>query len=84
MAEPPVYFWRDGKGREIDLLLDLGKCLWPVEIKASETVNGSFFETLNWWFRLPGNKAKYGTVIYGGKDSQRRSPINVRTWRQAF
>ncbi|MBN1130685.1 MAG: ATP-binding protein [Chitinispirillaceae bacterium] len=84
LAEPPVYFWRDSKGREIDLLLDLGRYLWPVEIKASETVSDSFFDTLNWWFDLPGNRAKNGTVVYGGKGSQRRGAINVRSWRQGF
>jgi predicted AAA+ superfamily ATPase len=82
--EPPIYFWRDSKGREIDVLLDLGTYQWPIEIKASETVNDSFFDTINWWFKQTGNTATKGTVIYGGKESVRRTGINVRSWRESF
>jgi len=84
LAEPPLYFWRDSKGREIDALLDFGRYQWPIEIKASETINDSFFDTLHWWLKLPGNKAKNGTVVYGGNAGQRRDAITVRSWRQSF
>jgi predicted AAA+ superfamily ATPase len=36
--EPPLYFYRDRDGREIDLLFDLDGKLWPVEIKHAATV----------------------------------------------
>ncbi|MFC1584182.1 ATP-binding protein [Fibrobacterota bacterium] len=80
-TEPPLYYWRDHKGREIDLLIDLGPSQWPVEIKSAETVNSSFFKTINWWLALPENPAEYGTIIYGGKEDQDRKPINIRSWR---
>ena len=35
---PPVYFYRDRDGREIDLLFDVDGALWPVEIKHAATV----------------------------------------------
>lgn len=82
--EPPVYFWRDNKGREIDLLLDFGTTQWPVEIKVSETVNPAFFKTILWWLNLPGNKNEHGSVIYGGHEDQNREPVNVRSWRRPF
>jgi predicted AAA+ superfamily ATPase len=83
-AEPPLYFWRDHKGREIDALLDRGTWQLPIEIKASETINESFFETPRWWLNLPGNQAKKGLIVYGGKDNQYREPIAVRSWRQGL
>ncbi len=82
--EPPLYFWRDHKGREIDALLDFGTYQLPVEIKASETINESFFETLRWWLALPGNNAKKGVIVYGGKDGQAREEITVRSWRRSL
>ena len=35
---PPVYFYRDRDGREIDLVFDVDGKLWPVEIKHAATV----------------------------------------------
>lgn len=35
---PPVYFYRDRDGREIDLVFDIDGRLWPVEIKHAATV----------------------------------------------
>jgi hypothetical protein len=36
--DPPIYFYRDRDGREIDLLFDVDGKLWPVEIKHAATV----------------------------------------------
>jgi hypothetical protein len=33
-----LYFWRDSKGLEVDLLLDDGLNLTPVEIKSGQTI----------------------------------------------
>jgi len=35
---PPLYFYRDRDGREIDLLFDIDGKLWPVEIKHAATI----------------------------------------------
>lgn len=40
--EAPVYFWRDNKGLEVDVIIDKGHYLMPVEIKISETFNKDF------------------------------------------
>ena len=37
---PPIYFWRDQTGHEIDLLIEEGTTLFPVEIKSGATVAG--------------------------------------------
>jgi hypothetical protein len=36
--QPPVYFYRDRDGREIDLVFDVDGKLWPVEVKHAATV----------------------------------------------
>ena len=35
---PPIYFYRDRDGREVDLVFDVDGKLWPVEIKRAATV----------------------------------------------
>lgn len=41
--EPDLHFWRDSTGHEIDLLIERGRNLTPVEIKSGETVAGDYF-----------------------------------------
>lgn len=63
------YFFRDNHGNELDLVLDTGHDLIPVEIKSSSTYSQSFFKGLNYW-RNNINPEAQGFVVYGGEDSQ--------------
>ncbi|MCX6558898.1 MAG: ATP-binding protein [Candidatus Aminicenantes bacterium] len=44
--ESNLYFWRDNIGEEIDLLIDEGTVVRPVEIKSGETVSEDYFRGL--------------------------------------
>ncbi|NTV46731.1 MAG: ATP-binding protein [Chlorobiales bacterium] len=63
---PPIFFWRDKLGNEIDLLAELGSQLLPIEIKSSQTYSPHFEDGLKKWFALKGNTATQGKVIYAG------------------
>lgn len=63
---PPIYFWRDHKGHEIDLLIDLGGRLLPVELKAGRTFSASFFKNLTWWREIVDIPIEEAVIIYGG------------------
>lgn len=52
--KPPVYFWWDCTGHEVDVLPDDGEKLFPVEIKSGQTVSSGMFHSLNWWSSLSG------------------------------
>jgi predicted AAA+ superfamily ATPase len=41
--EPSIYFWRDSTGNEIDVIIDQGRNLTPLEIKAGQTIASDFF-----------------------------------------
>ena len=41
-----LYYYRDNIGNEVDIVLETGSWLIPVEIKSSQTVNYSFFKGL--------------------------------------
>lgn len=76
--EPPLYFWRDSQGHEIDVIVENGEKLFPIEIKSGQTVASSMFETLNWWRKLIATDA--AMLIYGGDSSYTRSDTYVRPW----
>ena len=37
--EPPLFFWRDPTGHEVDLLVDESSNLHPVEMKSGQTMD---------------------------------------------
>ncbi len=75
---PPLYFWRDSNGREVDLLVDVGKRRIPVEIKSAQTVTRDFFKGLDSYLKLSGDS--WGLLIYGGREPSTRRNHPVRPW----
>jgi predicted AAA+ superfamily ATPase len=64
-------FWRDNVGHEIDLLMQNGDTLTPVEIKSGQTVTNDYFKGLEFWEKInPGSK---GFIVYAGSNKQKRS-----------
>ena len=75
-----LYFWRDRSGHEIDVLIDEGVKLVPVEIKSGQTITSSYFKGLQYWEKLTGISG--GIVYYGGDTGQERSNgVVVKSWR---
>ena len=78
--EPPLFFWRDRTGHEIDLVIERGEELLPVEIKSGRTVVSDSFKSLKFWLSLKGNPQDKGTLVYAGDKGFTREGINVRPW----
>ncbi len=79
--EPDIHFWRDAAGHEVDLLIDLGAEVIPVEIKSGETVAGDFFKGLRYWLDLSGRQEGPSALVYGGDSSFKRHGTAVYSWR---
>jgi predicted AAA+ superfamily ATPase len=77
---PPIYFWRDQSGHEVDLLIESGQTLYPVEIKSGQTVSSSMFSGLKWWSQLAGLPLDQASLVYGGDEAYRRSEVSVCPW----
>jgi hypothetical protein len=72
-----LYFYRDGKGHEIDLLLDHGQDVLPLEIKSGATVAGDYFAGLD-HFAKHGTSRPWGSgLVYGGESRQSRTGVRV-------
>ena len=78
--DPPLFFWRDQTGHEIDLLIDHAGRLYACEIKSGMTIQNSMFDTLGWWNRLTGSAQEASTLLYGGDAFSERKGIRVRPW----
>ena len=78
--QPPLFFWRDQTGHEIDLIIEEGGQLFAAEIKSGQTVSQDMFDTLRWWSATTGNPLETTTLVYGGDQIFTRSGIRVRPW----
>jgi uncharacterized protein len=77
--EAPLYFWRDSKGHEVDLVIDRGTLLEPAEIKSGATFDPSFSAGLKYFASLQRHPG--GEIIYGGDESFTYDAFSVTSWK---
>lgn len=77
-----AFFWRDNTGNEIDLLLEHGRRLQPVEMKSGQTPSGDYFSALRKWLALAGPRARRPVVVYGGERGMQREGVRLLPWRE--
>lgn len=78
---PPLYFWRDQMGNEVDLLIHGGISGFPVEFKLSQSYHSDFKKGIERWLALKGNPAQSGYVVYCGEHSvQIQSQVPSVPW----
>ena len=78
--ESNLYFWRDHTGNEIDVIIEQGETLIPVEIKSGQTLSSATFANLKKWLKLAGGDAEHAYLCYGGSDSYNRSETTILAW----
>jgi predicted AAA+ superfamily ATPase len=72
-----LYFYRDSKGNEVDIIYEIGREVFPIEIKAGATVTNDFFKGLKKFLKFYHYNPYGGAVVYGGDDVQLRTDIKV-------
>jgi len=77
--DPRLYFYRDVSGREVDILLQKGSNLTPVEIKSSKTFSPSFLDGLRYFHQQTPRRAHKGALIYGGQQTQQIGEFQLLT-----
>lgn len=80
--ESNLFFWRSHGGLEVDLVLEHGQALAPVEIKSGATVSPDWMRPLRRWRELAGSTAGHPVIVYGGDQAQQRSDAAIVPWRQ--
>ena len=71
-----LHFYRDSNGNEVDLLLNYGPDLFPVEIKAGMTLNRDYFKGLHAVAKVFALPLGAG-LLYGGDEQQQRRDVTV-------
>jgi predicted AAA+ superfamily ATPase len=76
-----LFYWREKTGHEIDLIMDNGGDLLPIEIKSGQTINSEFFRNIDYWCKLSGTTKS--VLMYAGDQKQKRSNgTDVMNWRE--
>ena len=78
---PDFYFWRDHSGREIDLVVDKGGDLIPIEITSGQTLDAGKFKHLDFWIEQH-KISKNGRLIHGGEATRLRRGVRVEGWKE--
>jgi len=74
-----LYFWRDAKANEVDLLIESGADIAAVEIKSGATINSDYFKGLRTFVSRSAAPPGSCALVYDGQRRQRRSDVSI--WR---
>jgi len=76
-TRPDVYFFRDSKGNEVDLLIRVHSRLLPVEIKSAATFSRDFLKGIKRFQSITSDCLEYGVVLYNGEEQFQIHNIQV-------
>lgn len=79
---PQMYFWRDSRQNEVDLLVEENGVLSAYEIKSGATLNNSFYDGLKRFAAVSGLPAERMAVVYGGDISFAGTLPRAIAWRE--
>ena len=75
-----LYFFRDSKGNEVDLLIVSGSNFFPIEIKSGMTITRDYFKGLNHFGKVfPDHIPSGSGLVYGGEAAQKRTDVAIVT-----
>lgn len=77
-----LYFWRNNVGDEIDVVIEQGEKLQPLEIKSGQTFTPDFLTGLKKWAKYAGETSMPPHLVYGGEENMVRSGIQVHSWQK--
>ena len=77
-----IWFWRDVSGNEVDLIIQAGQTQEAVEFKATQTIMPNLFKGLNHYEGISEKTNLNKYLVYGGKESQKRTAATVVSWRK--
>lgn len=77
---PPLSFWRDSSGHEVDVIAEDGTRWIGIEIKSGQTISPEAWGGLRKWLALAEDQAGGGILVYGGGERYRREGIAFQPW----
>ena len=84
-SKRPLYFWRDNKGREIDLIIEMvDQQELAIEIKAGRTKQMNYFSNLDFWRKLSNSSRDSSIVVYGGDEQWQTQRGTFIPWKDYY
>lgn len=77
---PRLFFWRDHRGREIDLIEETAEGMRATEIKPGSTLQNGHFDNLHWLAEIAKEGLASVSLVYGGTRNTRRRDVEVFAW----
>ncbi len=72
-------FFRDSRGHEVDLLINCGSEVFPMEIKAGATVTSDYFKGLDEFSKVFPKLPRRSGIVYGGVEEMTRNHVSIVT-----
>lgn len=76
-----LYFFRDDKKHEVDVIMGSGSDLTGIEIKSSSTFHQDFLKGLKYIRHVLKNKTLRAVVVYAGKEAQSGQEFSLLNYR---
>ena len=77
IVKPSLYYYRDMDKNEIDILIEDGEMLYPLEIKTTSDPVKSMVKAFRCLDKIPGKKTGTGALVCLAKE---RLPLTDRVW----
>ncbi|MCR9191823.1 MAG: ATP-binding protein [Gammaproteobacteria bacterium] len=78
-----LYYYRDNHQNEIDLIIQQGHDLIPIEIKSTHTFTPSLLKNLKFYQKLVGKRCTKAFLIYAGEREQWIGDIFLMNYKNA-
>ncbi len=72
-----LFFFRDKSGNEVDILVDKGSEIIPIEVKSSMTYNKRFLKGIEYYNELQQNFDSKGVLVYSGDTMRSMRGIKI-------
>ncbi|MCK5680257.1 ATP-binding protein [bacterium] len=76
-----LYFFRDSKGNEVDIIMEYGTQLLPIEVKSGTTIASDFFKGLKYFRKLVEDRVESAWLIYGGQEKRLQENTAIYGWK---
>ena len=80
---PPIYFWRDQTGHEIDCMIESASSFELIEIKSAMTFQEEFLKQIRYLRKLNNNKKNTtAKIVYTGDFHRKQDEFELLPWNK--
>jgi len=65
-----LFFFKDGKGNEVDVIVKESTNLFPIEIKSAKTFTRDFLKGIAYFEKIAGDRVPKSYIVYGGDNKK--------------